>query len=128
MSYSRYLCLLANSDVQHTLCCIFALFFFVLCTLWINVREYRRGNQKGQSRETDKKCLKIPKGQSESVYRRRTDNTMAKRKSTKGQNTEEKWQSKWMRFASYRIFSIDYGKMCISKDWFLFAIVWSHDH
>ena len=32
-----------------------------------------------------KNSLKIPKGQSESVYRRRTDNTMAKRKSTKGQ-------------------------------------------
>jgi hypothetical protein len=32
-----------------------------------------------------KKSLKIPKGQSESVYRRRTDNTMAKRKGTKGQ-------------------------------------------
>ena len=31
------------------------------------------------------KSLKIPKGQSESVYRIRTDNTMAKRKSTKGQ-------------------------------------------
>jgi len=29
--------------------------------------------------------LKIPKGQSEFGYRRRTDNTMAKRKSTKGQ-------------------------------------------
>jgi hypothetical protein len=29
-----------------------------------------------------KKSLKIPKGQSESVYRRRTDNTMAKRKCT----------------------------------------------
>jgi NhaP-type Na+/H+ or K+/H+ antiporter len=40
MSYSRYLCLLAYSDVQHILCCVFALFFFVLCTiccqfLWI---------------------------------------------------------------------------------------------
>ena len=34
-----------------------------------------------------KKSLKIPKGQSESVHRRRTDNTMAKRKSTKGQTT-----------------------------------------
>ena len=33
-----------------------------------------------------KKSLKIPKGQSESVYRRRTDNTMDKRKSTKGQS------------------------------------------
>jgi hypothetical protein len=34
-----------------------------------------------------KKILKIPKGISESVNRRRTDNTMAKRKSTKGQTT-----------------------------------------
>jgi hypothetical protein len=34
-----------------------------------------------------KKCLKIPKEQSESIYRRRTDNTMAKRKSTKEQTT-----------------------------------------
>ena len=33
-----------------------------------------------------KKNLKTPKGQSETVYRR-TDNTMAKRKSTKGQTT-----------------------------------------
>jgi hypothetical protein len=33
-----------------------------------------------------KKSLKIPKGQSESEYGRRTDNTMAKRKSIKGQN------------------------------------------
>jgi len=31
--------------------------------------------------------LKIPKGSSESVNRRRTDNTMAKRKRTKGQTT-----------------------------------------
>jgi hypothetical protein len=37
-----------------------------------------------------KKSLKIPKGQSESVFRRRTDNTMAKRKSTKGQTTNHK--------------------------------------
>jgi hypothetical protein len=33
MSYLRYLCLLAHSDVQHILCCVFVLFFFVLCTL-----------------------------------------------------------------------------------------------
>jgi len=32
----------------------------------------------------------IPKGLSESVYRRRTDNTMAKRKRTKGQTTIKK--------------------------------------
>ena len=31
--------------------------------------------------------LKIPKGYSESVNRRRTDNTMANRKGTKGQTT-----------------------------------------
>jgi hypothetical protein len=37
--------------------------------------------------ELSKKSLKIPKGQSESVYRRRKENTMAKRKSTKGQTT-----------------------------------------
>jgi hypothetical protein len=37
-----------------------------------------------------KKSLKIPKGQSETVYRRRTDNTMAKRKRTKGQTTIDK--------------------------------------
>ena len=33
------------------------------------------------------KSLKISKGQSESIYRRRTDNTLAKRKSTKEQTT-----------------------------------------
>jgi len=35
---------------------------------------------------SNKKSLKIPKGKSESVYRR-TDNTMAKKKGTKGQTT-----------------------------------------
>ena len=34
-----------------------------------------------------KTSLKIPKGLSESVTRTRTDNTMAKRKSTKGHTT-----------------------------------------
>jgi len=34
-----------------------------------------------------KKSLQIPKGQSESINRRRTDNTMAKRKGTKGKTT-----------------------------------------
>jgi hypothetical protein len=37
-----------------------------------------------------KKSLKIPKGQSETAYRRRIDNTMAKGKSTKGQTTIDK--------------------------------------
>jgi hypothetical protein len=33
MSYLRYVCLLAHSGVQHILCRVFALLFFVLCTL-----------------------------------------------------------------------------------------------
>ena len=40
--------------------------------------------------QISQKSLKIPKGQSETVYRRRTDNTMAKRKSTKGQTSIDK--------------------------------------
>ena len=35
-----------------------------------------------------KKSLKIPKGQSETVYLRRTDNTMAKRKKYKRTNND----------------------------------------
>ena len=41
MSYNLcYLCLFAYSGVQHILCCVFALFFLVLCirccqSLWI---------------------------------------------------------------------------------------------
>ena len=35
----------------------------------------------------DQKSLKIPKWYSESVYRRRTDNTMGKIKRTKGHTT-----------------------------------------
>jgi hypothetical protein len=34
-----------------------------------------------------RKSLRIPKEQTESVNQRKTDNTMAKRKSTKGQTT-----------------------------------------
>jgi len=33
MSYLRYLCFLTCSGVQHILCCVFVLFFFVLCAL-----------------------------------------------------------------------------------------------
>jgi len=47
-------------------------------------------NTISQIAKNDKKSLKIPKGQSETVYRRRTDNTMAKRKSTNGQTTIDK--------------------------------------
>ena len=31
MSDLRYLCLLANSSVQHILCCVFVFLVFVLC-------------------------------------------------------------------------------------------------
>ena len=46
--------------------------------------------------QKDKKSVKIPKGQSEAVYRRRTDNTMAKRKSTKDkqQSTKHTYKTK----------------------------------
>ena len=40
--------------------------------------------------DLNKKSLKISKGKSETLYRRRTDNTMAKRKSTKGQTMIDK--------------------------------------
>jgi hypothetical protein len=37
MNYLRYLCLFGYSGVQHILCCVFVLLFFVMCTqfLWI---------------------------------------------------------------------------------------------
>ena len=44
----------------------------------------------GYQGSNHKKSLKIPKEKSESVNRRRTDNTMAKRKNTKGQTTINK--------------------------------------
>ena len=40
--------------------------------------------------QISQKSLEIPKGQSETVYRRRTDNTMTKRKRTTGQTTIDK--------------------------------------
>ena len=51
---------------------------------------YRLGNNVVISRTNSKKSLKISKWKLESVNRRRTDNTMAKRKSTKGQTTINK--------------------------------------
>jgi hypothetical protein len=43
--------------------------------------------QKSLKTDALQKSLKIPKEESESVNRRRTDNMMAKRKRTKGQST-----------------------------------------
>jgi hypothetical protein len=57
-----------------------------ICHL-VNVKSYMSYLQ--QCTTIIKKSLKIPKGQSENVYRR-TDNTMTKRKSTKGQTTIDK--------------------------------------
>ena len=84
MSYLRYLCLFAYGGIQHILCCVLCFVFLRLvypilpvspdCSFLIAPSVF------------SKKSLKIPKGQSESLYRR-TDNTMAKRKSTKGQTT-----------------------------------------
>ena len=34
MYYLLYLCLLAHSGVQHILCCVFLLLFFILCTIY----------------------------------------------------------------------------------------------
>jgi hypothetical protein len=45
------------------------------------------------SEEGWEKTLTIPKGQSESVYRRRTDNTMAKRKKHKRTNNDLQWST-----------------------------------
>jgi accessory gene regulator protein AgrB len=37
MSYLRHLCFFAHSGDQHILCCVFALFFFVLYTPMLSV-------------------------------------------------------------------------------------------
>jgi hypothetical protein len=36
MSYLRYLCLFTHSGVQHLLCCVFVLFFFVLLPVFLD--------------------------------------------------------------------------------------------
>ena len=36
MSYLRYLCLFGYSGVQHILCCVFVLIFFVLLSVSLN--------------------------------------------------------------------------------------------
>ena len=68
----------------------FRLPWYIFMAHKINVRETEGATRDRKSRETGKTSLKIPKGPSESVHRRRTDNTMAKRKSTKGQTTINK--------------------------------------
>ena len=58
-----------------------------------------------------KKSLKIPKGQSESVYRRRTDNTVAKRYQRGNQNLYivEEQTTQWPKDTKGAI------RICISK-------------
>jgi hypothetical protein len=41
MSYLRYLCLLTHSGVQHILYCDFVLFFFVLCSLYCQLKQHQ---------------------------------------------------------------------------------------
>jgi len=55
---------------------------YIICQ--INVEIEMRVRPKRE--KLNKKSLKIPKGQSESIYRR-TDNTIAKKKRTKGPTT-----------------------------------------
>jgi hypothetical protein len=55
----------------------------------IRISKNRQHNDRKKKGQKDKKSLKIPKGQSESVYRKRTDNTMTERKRTKGQEEFE---------------------------------------
>jgi hypothetical protein len=43
MSYLRYLCLFAHSGVQHILCCVFVLFFSVLCIYHDEIKLYWMG-------------------------------------------------------------------------------------
>jgi hypothetical protein len=47
----------------------------------------QKNKEKRTNNDLQKKGLKIPKGQSESIFGRRTDNTMDKRTRTKGQTT-----------------------------------------
>ena len=63
------------------MCCICIVYYFlVIQQLGVSQRNNNNNNKRY------KKCLKIPKGQSESVYRRWTDNTMAKRYQRGNQN------------------------------------------
>ena len=60
-----------------------------LC-LGLSLEIQSEGQLRAKLNDIVKKILKIPMGQSESIYQRRTNNTMAKRKSTKGQTTINK--------------------------------------
>ena len=59
----------------------------------MHILKWSQGSSKGNSIEIllkFKKSLKIPKGLSEAVNQRRTDNTMAKRTNNDLQNTTQK--------------------------------------
>ena len=61
----------------------------ILLTLTLNNRHSYTINVDKRTREVfHEKSLKIPKGESESVYLRRTDNTIAKIKSKKRTNND----------------------------------------
>jgi len=60
MSYLRYLCLSAYCGLQHILCCVFVLFFFVLVQ---RVWRYQRGNQNPYIKEEQTTKWPNEKGQ-----------------------------------------------------------------
>ena len=65
---------------------MFSIFNIIFhCCCFQPLREPKTHFMQKKANGDPKKSLKIPKGQSGTVYQRRTDNTMAKRKSTKGQ-------------------------------------------
>ena len=58
--------------------------------LGLSLEIHSEGQLRMKLNDIVKKSLKIPMGQSESIYQSRRDNMMAKRKSTKGQTTINK--------------------------------------
>ena len=71
----------------------------------------------------DKKSSNIPIGKSEFVYRRRTDTTMVKRTSTKGQTTESAWRVRQKRVnqpsvaVKLRLLFFVIYKRCFQRAW-----------
>ena len=74
MSYLRYLCLFACSDVQHILCCVSVLFVFVLCFQFLWIVHFL-----------------FPLRYSLTLFPRRTGNTFVNRKRAKRHTKVEKY-------------------------------------
>jgi hypothetical protein len=78
-----------------------------------------------------KKSLKIPKGQSETVYRRITDNTMAKRKNSK-HNLMKKWGKmekeikKYCKIQSPRPIGVPRDYFMVDRFWVTWPNKWNY--